>query len=124
MWEIRYGFNPTNASDALLDFDQDRSSNLEEFTAGSNPTNALSVLRIVGIDPPGTSWDGPVVFFTTYSNTSYRLEYRQTITSPWVKIGDFSPGRSNRISVAYDGEWNEFDYDVQRYYRVVAPATN
>ncbi|MBN9690259.1 MAG: Ig-like domain-containing protein [Verrucomicrobia bacterium] len=38
-WEILYGFNPNNASDAALDFDGDGATNLAEYTAGTNPTD-------------------------------------------------------------------------------------
>ena len=114
VWEIKYGFNPTNASDAVLDPDQDQSSNLGEFLAGSNPTNALSVLRLV-FDPSMATFGQ----FRAYSNTSYRVEYRDTLNSPWKKLDDVAPASSDRIVHLPDDFWNE-----QRFYRVVAPATN
>ncbi len=36
-WELDYGLNPLNSSDALDDEDGDTLTNLEEFTYGSNP---------------------------------------------------------------------------------------
>jgi hypothetical protein len=41
-WETRYGLNPFDSSDASLDLDDDGVSNLEEYTAGSNPTKKIS----------------------------------------------------------------------------------
>ncbi len=38
-WEKQYGFNPNDPSDAAKDFDKDGVSNLDEFKAGTNPTN-------------------------------------------------------------------------------------
>lgn len=38
-WEIIYGLNPDDPSDYLLDSDGDTLTNLEEFLAGTDPTN-------------------------------------------------------------------------------------
>jgi len=37
IWEIQYGLNSLNYSDALLDSDNDGLTNLQEYTAQSNP---------------------------------------------------------------------------------------
>ena len=37
-WEVTYGLNPTNSSDASLDADGDRLTNLEEYQHGTDPT--------------------------------------------------------------------------------------
>jgi len=36
-WEIQYGLNPNDASDAALDFEPDGLTNLQEYNAGSDP---------------------------------------------------------------------------------------
>ncbi len=41
-WEIANGFDPLNALDAILDFDGDGFTNLEEYIAGTVPTDAVS----------------------------------------------------------------------------------
>ncbi|TMP38606.1 fibrinogen-like YCDxxxxGGGW domain-containing protein [Pseudoalteromonas rubra] len=41
-WEIRYGLNPADASDASADIDQDSASNLAEFLANTDPTDPNS----------------------------------------------------------------------------------
>lgn len=41
-WEKRYGLNPDDAGDANLDKDGDGFTNLEEYQAGTDPTNAKS----------------------------------------------------------------------------------
>lgn len=38
-WEIKYGLNPNDPNDAELDKDSDEFTNLEEFTAKTDPTN-------------------------------------------------------------------------------------
>jgi hypothetical protein len=47
-WERKYGLNPSDASDALLDQDNDGMTALEEFEAGTIP------LRILDIDANGS----------------------------------------------------------------------
>ncbi|MCD6484362.1 MAG: PQQ-binding-like beta-propeller repeat protein, partial [Candidatus Odinarchaeota archaeon] len=39
-WEVNYGLNATNPSDASLDTDSDDLTNLREYQAGTDPTNA------------------------------------------------------------------------------------
>lgn len=70
-WELHYGFNPTNAPDALLDFDGDGMSNGDEYVAGTNPTNAGSVLRIVL-----TATNANVLQFVAQTNISYSAQWR------------------------------------------------
>ena len=38
-WELVYGLNPNDKSDAALDLDGDGLTNLEEYQAGANPLN-------------------------------------------------------------------------------------
>jgi|GEM_PF-3888529 len=45
-WELRYGLNPQNSSDALLDLDNDGATNLAEFNAHSNPSINESAIAI------------------------------------------------------------------------------
>jgi len=47
-WERKYGLNPTDASDALLDQDNDGQTALEEYEAGTIP------LKILDIDANGS----------------------------------------------------------------------
>ncbi len=41
-WEVTYGCNPLDASDASLDLDSDSLTNLQEFELGTDPTNSDS----------------------------------------------------------------------------------
>jgi T5SS/PEP-CTERM-associated repeat protein len=45
-WEQMYALNPLDPFDAENDSDGDKMSNLEEYLAGTNPTNAASCLQI------------------------------------------------------------------------------
>lgn len=68
-WETAYG-----VTDAMTDDDGDGHSNLEEYSAGTNPTNAASVLRItdylrLGNGHVSLSW-------SSVGGTRYRVQFR------------------------------------------------
>ncbi len=128
-WETQYGLNPNNANDAALDPDNDTTSNLAEFVAGTNPTNALSVLRISSVTPSPDNEQPAYVHFFAYSNATYTVEYRKKIDSNWKKVADVPALSFERmVSVPDQGATNSTtsltNTVSDRYYRVVAPATN
>lgn len=53
-WELRY-FGSTAITDGHADLDGDGKLDSEEFLASTNPTNALSLLRIHSLIPDGTN---------------------------------------------------------------------
>jgi hypothetical protein len=57
-WETQYGLNPNDADDALLDFDEDSISNLDEFKTNADPTTAafLKVTANAGDTQVTLSW--------------------------------------------------------------------
>ena len=66
-WEIAYGLNPANASDASLDADSDGLTNLAEFQHGTNPTYTDSdydgvsdgdEINLYGTNPSAWDTDG------------------------------------------------------------------
>jgi hypothetical protein len=138
-WETQYGLNPNNANDAPLDPDGDTTSNLAEFAAGTNPTNALSVLRISGVTPPPESNEPAsednvpaYVHFFAYSNATYTVEFRKKIDSNWKKVANVPALSSNRLvsvpdhgAIVTTNDLSSLTNTVSdRYYRVIAPATN
>jgi PKD repeat protein len=61
-WQIQYFGTTNNPGDANSDPDGDGMNNLQEFLAGTNPTNSASALRITSIVKQGTN---VVVTWTT-----------------------------------------------------------
>ncbi len=115
-YEVQYGFNPDDPSDAALDADGDGFTNSEEYLAGTNPRNATDRLRIVEI---GMDLDGLALTFTSLSSRIYRVEYRDDLASGiWSIAADNIPGTGSDITVTDSGAIAL----GRRFYRVsVAP---
>jgi hypothetical protein len=116
-WEIAY-FTATNAASggASEDFDGDGMSNLDEYLAGTNPTNGASVLKF-----RETALLPPAFMRMTWSSVSgalYRLDGRAALTSgiPWgtVSGGVTATPPLNVHTAAVDS--------AERFYRVVLEA--
>jgi hypothetical protein len=84
-WEDQFSLSKTNAADAALDLDGDGASNAHEFLAGTVPTNAVSVLRIVSLQPEAGSLR---LTWSTVGGKSYRVQTNGSLTDAFT---DFSP---------------------------------
>jgi hypothetical protein len=73
-WRARYfggsGSTTNSQSAAFADPDQDGQSNYQEFLAGTNPTNAASVLKLTAVNPDTST---NVVSLNSASGTVYRI---------------------------------------------------
>lgn len=69
-WEQSHGFDPL-APNGDDDFDGDGLSNLQEFMAGTDPTNSASVFGITGITPEGNDM---CVTWATAANKTNALQ--------------------------------------------------
>jgi hypothetical protein len=82
------------AIDPNADTDGDGLTNLQEFQAGTNPLDATSNLRIVGVARSGN--DFVVTFKFAVTGKTYRLERKDLLSDPtWSSINgvaDFNPG--------------------------------
>jgi len=112
-WENQYGLDSGSATNRNLDADGDKMSNWAEYIAGTNPTNALSYLRVdaqsVGL--------GATVFFGAISNRTYTILYSDGLENPqWLKLGDFAARTNNRVEV-----FNDPAFTTGRFYRVATP---
>ena len=94
-WEDRFGLDKNSPSDSVLDSDGDGASNLNEFLAGTDPTNAASVFRIVGLQP---ETEDLRLTWTTVGGKTYRVQ-----TNSIPDAGSFAD-LSGPISVPGTGE--------------------
>ena len=122
-WESANNFNPNDPTDASQDADGDGFTNLGEYLAGTDPHSAASFLRITEVIRYVGSNVPAYVRFLAYSNASYTVEFRSSLTNVpnWQKLGDVPSAPTNRMVDVPDP--NAYK-KVDRYYRVVAPLTN
>ena len=118
IWETNYfGFSTNSPADGLLDFDGDGMSNYDEFRAGTNPTNALSVLKLVQV-----ATNASVLQFTAQTNLTYAVLCRTNLTgAPWTGLTNVLPSTSVR-TVLVDSVVSPV-VNPERYYRVITPFT-
>ena len=114
-WELQYGFSTNNTADGALDFDGDGASNQEEYVAGTNPTNSLSVLKIAL-----STTESQVLEFVAQSNISYTMQYRTNlVTAPWTSLTNVL-GLINTVRTVQVTATNP-PPNPEIYYRVVTP---
>ena len=112
-WETGWGLNPEDARDAAIDGDQDGMSNVEEFVAGTDPTDSQSFLSA------RLEWQNSAmgVGFLAVSNRAYSVQYREELdTKPWANVGDIQSQATQRsvfLPVPNPGKHS--------YYRIVTP---
>jgi hypothetical protein len=109
VWESA---NPACA-DPALDCDSDGLTNLEEYRAGTDPTNALSYLKIDSL----TAGGGATLRFSAISNRTYTVEYTDDLDSiAWSKLADVPARATNRVETLVDSVASP-----QRTYRLATP---
>jgi hypothetical protein len=113
-WEMQYGFSTNNAADALLDFDGDGMINRDEYIAGTNPTNALSVLKVVFSAASTVELN-----FTAQADVSYTVQWNTNLTAPvWSNLTSITSQSLVRTVLV---DTATAPPSPERYYRVVTP---
>ncbi|HEX7859134.1 MAG TPA: lamin tail domain-containing protein [Verrucomicrobiae bacterium] len=111
-WETNYVFLPSDPADANLDFDFDGLSNVQEYRAGTNPTNAASALRLELVVTSGTA----ALNFEAAPARTYSLQAADSLApASWERVADF-PATTAPRAVNY-----ATPAAINRYYRVVTP---
>ena len=116
VWESANGLNPKDASGnngASGDPDGDGRTNLQEFRAGTNPTNSSSVMRFETV----TAGAQIVFSFRAASNKSYTVEFTPALGGfPWVALTNIVSHPTNRTVLIADAAVSS-----NRFYRLVTP---
>ena len=114
-YEVYFGFNRDDPSDANLDADGDGMTNLQEYIAGTNPFDAQSALRIIDVEAAI-----PYVlarFATVVPHRGYRLERSDSLKNPnWNAIPgvpDYSATAFGSLSITDDTATG-----AQHFYRI------
>ena len=118
-WMTQYlGHLTGQAGDHSLpadDYDGDGMKNLQEYVAGTNPTNALSLLKLVGSSNPASP---AMIQFVGMSNHTYSVLFSDQLgTGAWTKLADL-PARSSNATVTVADPAPSL---TNRSYRVVVP---
>ena len=109
-WEVNYFGNTSR--NGTGDFDSDGMTDLAEFLGGTNPTSAASSLRLQII-----STNPSVLRFTTATNKSYTVEYKNTFAEPaWTFLQTVPSGLARIVQVT-----NSSAGTTNRFYRVRTP---
>jgi hypothetical protein len=87
--------------------------NWQEFLAGTNPTNALSVFKIDSLVATNQS----VLKFQALSNHTYTVQYTPSLTNVnWLSLSNLASRTTNRsITIS------EPKQSSGRFYRLVTP---
>jgi len=110
VWLHQYGL-PTDGSANFTDNDADTLNNWEEWVCGTNPTNALSALRLLTPVSDGTS---STVTWESVAGRTYLLEraYGLGAGSAFIPVASGIPGRADTTSYT---DTNEFIFGSSLY---------
>jgi hypothetical protein len=115
-WEIANGLN-LDPGDARLDKDQDGLTNLQEFLAGTNPSDPNSVLKC---DAVTLALGGLELQFTAVAGKSYGVQYLNNhAAAGWITLTNLDPQHTTRTMSVTD---YIIPLSPARYYRLVTPA--
>jgi hypothetical protein len=111
-WEVAYFGNL--ARDGTGDFDGDGATDLQEFLAGTDPTNSNSVFRVFTVAPIGGG--STLVMWTGNPARSYRVEFKDDLSSAgWSVLNGTISWNGSTASMTDTSATNS----THRYYHVV-----
>jgi lysophospholipase L1-like esterase len=90
-WESLHRLDPNSPGDASLDPDGDSASNLDEFLAGTDPTNPVSRLRVTGLEVPA-SRDRLFLDFAAVPTRAYTIEASAKLDA-WSSLATLTADR-------------------------------
>jgi hypothetical protein len=93
-WLQQYGL-PTDGSADYADPDHDSMNNWQEWVCGTNPTNALSVLRMVSATPTSTN---ATVTWQSVAGVNYFLDRSANLASPFTLLATNIVGQAGTTS--------------------------
>jgi hypothetical protein len=115
-WEAAYSLQGSlNPED---DLDGDGLRNLQEYEAGTDPTDALSYLKVENVELAEGRAE-VLVRFLAVSNRTYTVQSSEAVAGGgWQRLRDVVAASTNRLFEVRDPAGA---MGVQRYYRLVTP---
>ena len=115
-WETANGLNPSDNTDAARDSDGDTASNLDEYTAGTDPRNRASVLLATHSMLANGSAN---ITFDAVAGKSYKLEASPSLTgASWTTIATLPVQAASGPITFNDSAAAVMN---RRFYRVATP---
>lgn len=112
-WEALFQFNAASAVDAASDADGDGATNQQEFVAGTDPRDPLSVLALTATVTPS----GVQLGFDAVSNRTYSVQFRDQVDGAvWQRLADVPARGVSHTEIVADAAPS-----TNRFYRVVTP---
>jgi hypothetical protein len=100
-FEVAFGLNPNDASDAARDNDGDGFTNYQEFVAGTNPLNPTSALCITSTAQSGSD---VTLAFDSILGKTYQIEYNDFFPiNSWTALGSTVAGTGSSVQVLNSG---------------------
>lgn len=110
-WEVAH-FGNLNR-DGAGDEDNDGRTDLQEFLAGTDPTNGGSILRVLTVTPMGGG--STTVVWSTVFGREYIVQYKDSLDAPsWSNASGALAADSASMSFRHNSS------SPQRFYRVIA----
>jgi hypothetical protein len=121
IWETNHFGNVAGTNFALVsptgDADGDGMNNRDEYNAGTNPTNALSLLNIVL-----TATNANVLQFVAQTGLTYSVQYRTNLTAAlWATVTNISSSSNTVRTIQVDSV--TAPAGAERYFRVITPRS-
>jgi hypothetical protein len=114
-WEAQFGLNTNSAVDGLLDLDGDRMSNRDEYRAGTNPADPLSVLELMIL-----RGNGVTLRFEAQPNVAYVVQSRTNMrAAAWQTLSNLPATDSTQTREVVESS----DATDERFYRVLTFPT-
>jgi len=111
-WEVAYFSNLSR--DGTGDFDNDGSTDLAEFLAGTDPTNNDSVFRVLTVTPMGGN--SARLMWTGNPDRTYRVEFKDDLSAAdWTVLNGTISWNGSTASMTDAGAGSS----AHRYYRVL-----
>jgi hypothetical protein len=111
-WETAY-FGSGTAANPALDSDGDGMTNLQEFIAGTDPTDPASYLRL----NPNPGAGAASLSFQAVTNRTYVIEYKDSVSAPgWSRLAEIPARTSNHVEIV-----NDPGFTTNRFYRLGTP---
>jgi hypothetical protein len=113
IWETQFFGDSTSASGSA-DADGDGMINTDEFLAGTDPTNALSVLRVLL-----NATNDAVLHFVAQANKGYTVQYRTNLqSSSWNSLTNIGVSAQVRTTLLHAPNPPP---ESERFYRIISP---